>query len=51
LRDNRLDALESGVPDVIATANVGCQAHLDGAGRTSVRHWIELLDQALPGGE
>ncbi|MEZ1354978.1 hypothetical protein, partial [Pseudomonas aeruginosa] len=33
------------------TANVGCQAHLDGAGRTPVRHWIELLDQALPGGE
>ncbi|WP_244243791.1 hypothetical protein, partial [Pseudomonas aeruginosa] len=26
-------------------------AHLDGAGRTPVRHWIELLDQALPGGE
>ncbi|EOQ76647.1 glycolate oxidase iron-sulfur subunit [Pseudomonas aeruginosa VRFPA02] len=51
LRDNRLDALESGAPDVIATANVGCQAHLDGAGRTSVRHWIELLDQALPRGE
>lgn len=51
LRDNRLDALESGAPDVIATANVGCQAHLDGAGRTPVRHWIELLDQALPGGE
>lgn len=48
LRDNRLDALESGAPDVIATANVGCQAHLDGAGRTPVRHWIELLDQALP---
>ncbi|MDU5674492.1 MAG: hypothetical protein E6023_03700, partial [Pseudomonas aeruginosa] len=21
------------------------------AGRTPVRHWIELLDQALPGGE
>ncbi|MBH9549533.1 glycolate oxidase subunit GlcF [Pseudomonas aeruginosa] len=51
LRDNRLDALESGAPDVIATANVGCQAHLDGAGRTPVRHWIELLDQALPRGE
>ncbi|WP_240464790.1 hypothetical protein, partial [Pseudomonas aeruginosa] len=22
-----------------------------GAGRTPVRHWIELLDQALPKGE
>ncbi|QBF27368.1 glycolate oxidase subunit GlcF [Pseudomonas tructae] len=47
LRDNKLDALESGQPDLIVTANIGCQAHLDGAGRTPVRHWIELLDQAL----
>lgn len=51
LRGSRLDALESGMPDVIATANVGYQAHLDGAGRTLVRHWIGLPDQALPGGE
>ncbi|UVM20091.1 glycolate oxidase subunit GlcF [Pseudomonas wadenswilerensis] len=47
LRDNRLDALESGQPDLIVTANIGCQTHLDGAGRTPVRHWIELLDEAL----
>jgi len=48
LRDNKLNALESGQPDVIVTANIGCQSHLDGAGRTSVRHWIELIDAALP---
>lgn len=48
LRDNKLNALESGHPDVIVTANIGCQSHLDGAGRTSVRHWIELIDAALP---
>ncbi|WP_327438218.1 glycolate oxidase subunit GlcF [Pseudomonas donghuensis] len=47
LRDNKLDALESGQPDLIVTANIGCQTHLDGAGRTPVRHWIELLDEAL----
>ena len=47
LRDNKLDALESGRPDVIVSANIGCQSHLDGAGRTPVRHWIELLDEAL----
>ncbi|CAK9889957.1 MULTISPECIES: glycolate oxidase subunit GlcF [Pseudomonas] len=47
LRDNRLDALESGHPDLIVSANIGCQTHLDGAGRTPVRHWIELLDEAL----
>lgn len=44
LRDNKLDALESGQPEVIATANIGCQTHLDGAGRTRVRHWVELLE-------
>ncbi|UVM54039.1 glycolate oxidase subunit GlcF [Pseudomonas sp. B21-012] len=47
LRDNKLDALESGRPDVIVSANIGCQTHLDGAGRTPVRHWIELVDEAL----
>jgi glycolate oxidase iron-sulfur subunit len=47
LRDNKLNALESGQPQVIATANIGCQTHLDGAGRTPVRHWIELVDEAL----
>ena len=47
LRDNRLNALESGQPEWIVTANVGCQSHLDGAGRTPVRHWIELVDQSL----
>ena len=48
LRDKRLNALESGQPDVIITANVGCQSHLNGAGRTPVRHWIELVEAALP---
>lgn len=48
LREQKLNALESGHPEVIVTANIGCQAHLDGAGRTPVRHWIELMDAALP---
>ena len=47
LRDNRLNALESGQPQLIVTANIGCQIHLDGAGRTPVRHWIELVEEAL----
>ena len=47
LRDNRLNALESGQPQLIVTANIGCQSHLDGAGRTPVRHWIELVEEAL----
>ncbi|MBA1204220.1 glycolate oxidase subunit GlcF [Pseudomonas capeferrum] len=47
LRDDKLNALESGRPQVIVTANIGCQAHLDSAGRTPVRHWIELVDEAM----
>ncbi|KXS35070.1 glycolate oxidase subunit GlcF [Modicisalibacter sp. 'Wilcox'] len=47
LRDNKLDNLEAGNPELIVTANIGCQTHLDGAGRTSVRHWIEIVDEAL----
>ena len=46
LRDRKLNALESGAPEIIATANIGCQMHLSSAGRTPVRHWIELVDEA-----
>lgn len=48
LHDNKLGALESGNPDISATANIGCQVHLDDAGRTPVRHWIERPDAPLP---
>nr|CDQ35021.1 Lactate utilization protein A [Virgibacillus halodenitrificans] len=47
LRDDKLDALEAGHPEQIVTANIGCQTHLAGAGRTPVRHWIEIVDEAL----
>lgn len=47
LRDNKLDNLEAGHPDMIVTANIGCQTHLAGASRTPVRHWIEIVDEAL----
>ncbi|MEA3116901.1 MAG: glycolate oxidase iron-sulfur subunit [Paraburkholderia sp.] len=47
LRDNKLDALEAGSPDTIVTANIGCQMHLNGADRTPVQHWIELVDASL----
>jgi len=48
LRDNKLAALQAGRPDVIATANIGCHAHLAGAAGVPVVHWIELLAR-LPG--
>ena len=47
LRDNKLDNLEAGNPEVIVTANIGCQTHLNGANRTPVRHWIEIVEEAL----
>ncbi|PID62235.1 MAG: glycolate oxidase iron-sulfur subunit [Gammaproteobacteria bacterium] len=40
-------ALISGEPDVVATANIGCQMHLEGGLGKPVVHWIELLDRAL----
>ncbi|MGM0521487.1 MAG: glycolate oxidase subunit GlcF [Pseudomonadota bacterium] len=47
LRDNKLNALEAGNPEMIVTANIGCQTHLAGANRTPVRHWIEVVDASL----
>jgi glycolate oxidase iron-sulfur subunit len=49
LRRNKLDALEADRPNVIATANVGCQVHLASGTSRPVRHWIELLDERLVG--
>ena len=34
-------------PEIIATANIGCQLHLSSRANTPVKHWIELLDAAL----
>jgi glycolate oxidase iron-sulfur subunit len=44
LLDNKLAALCAGKPDVIASANVGCQMHLAGASGVPVKHWVELLE-------
>ena len=43
LRSNKLQALQQHQPDLIATANVGCQVHLADGTDTPVLHWIELL--------
>ena len=45
LRDNKLDALQQGDPDLIATANIGCLHHLQPGTEKAVLHLIELLDQ------
>ena len=43
LLDNKLAAIESAQPELIVTANIGCQTHLQGGTAIPVRHWLELL--------
>jgi glycolate oxidase iron-sulfur subunit len=55
LRANKLAALAAGQPLAIASANIGCIAHLQEGSDLPVRHWIELVDERLaqlerPGG-
>jgi len=47
LQDNKIAALTAGGPAAIASANVGCMGHLQGATALPVRHWIELIDARL----
>jgi glycolate oxidase iron-sulfur subunit len=47
LRARKLNALLEAAPNAIATANIGCLAHLAAASPVPVRHWIELIDAAL----
>ena len=47
LKANKLAALEADGPEVIATANIGCLVHLASGAAQPVRHWIEVLDDAL----
>jgi len=44
---NKVRSLESGKPARIATANIGCLAHLQSGSHIPVRHWIELLDERM----
>ena len=46
LLSNKLQALNTEQPDVIVTANVGCQLHLNTRSQKPVKHWTELLDPA-----
>lgn len=49
LRDNKLAALGATDPELIASANIGCVAHLQSGTPLPVRHWIEVIDEALAG--
>jgi glycolate oxidase iron-sulfur subunit len=44
LKTEKVAALEREGPDVIATANIGCQLHLASAAGVPVVHWLELLE-------
>jgi len=48
---NKTGALESGGPDAIATANIGCLAHIQSGTQVPVRHWVELLEERVKGEE
>lgn len=47
LKQNKLAALRNDKPDIIATANIGCQMHLSSNSDTPVVHWIDLLESRL----
>lgn len=40
---NKVQALQTDMPQLIATANIGCLLHLQTQARVRVCHWIELL--------
>lgn len=44
LLKNKARALSADKPDIIATANIGCQLHLATGLNIPVVHWIELLE-------
>ena len=47
LRDRKLANLSEIDPEVIVSANIGCITHLQSGTQTPVRHWVEVLDEAL----
>jgi glycolate oxidase iron-sulfur subunit len=48
LRDRKLKNLAPGA-QAIVSANIGCIQHLQTGTTTPVRHWVEVLDDALQG--
>jgi glycolate oxidase iron-sulfur subunit len=49
LRDRKLGHLAAVRAEAIVSANIGCIQHLQTGTRTPVRHWVEVLDEALAG--
>ena len=47
LRDRKLGHLGALQPSAVLSANIGCITHLQGGTQLPVRHWVEVLDEAL----
>ena len=47
LLKNKVAALESGEPAMLATANIGCLTHIQSGTSLPVRHWVNILDERL----
>ncbi|MBX2880670.1 MAG: glycolate oxidase subunit GlcF [Granulosicoccus sp.] len=47
LRDNKVRHLLADEPQIVATANIGCQLHIQAGSGRQVLHWVELIDQLL----
>jgi len=48
LLKNKVAALESDEPAMLATANIGCLTHIQSGTSLPVRHWVNILDERLP---
>jgi glycolate oxidase iron-sulfur subunit len=47
LQVRKLAVLQENSPQVIVTANIGCQLHLQTGANVPVIHWVELLQQQI----
>lgn len=49
LKANKVKNLLAEQPDIIATANIGCQLHIQSGSGRRVLHWVELIDELVCG--
>ncbi len=47
LRNNKVQALQDSGAQAYISANIGCMTHLSQTADQAVKHWIQILDQAL----
>ncbi len=50
LRDRKLARLSPLQPEAIVSANIGCIQHLQAGTAVPVKHWVEVVDEALSSG-